>query len=212
MSSHSVSVDVDVKAQIVQHLDVTTQEDTGHDIDVLIQDIAKTKFQNLALERKSDKLDKKNIQQIKFGFSITAIALAVVAVIGAIATIIFSTGVFTAGATTLAVVTGFVGISTSFNQLDKAIYRYINYHKEEKIEKTRINKLLKKINNVKTLITGRVNALEHITDKETRNTRCAEILAQIIKVNGFVKAIKEQVPSKINAFTVFDTSPLLKYV
>lgn len=208
----AVELSPDLKASVAHYIDSATQEDVGRDIDVLINEIAKTEFENLAKESVEDKLDKDRIRQIKFGFSVVAVALAVVAIIGAIATIIFAAGVFSPGTETLAIVTGFVGISTSFSQLDKAIYRYINYHSEEKVEKTRIKKLMKKIANVKSLITGRINTLEHIEEKALKSQRCSEILGQIQKVNEFVKTIKDKVPRKIPSFGVFDPSPLLRHV
>lgn len=200
-----------LKLELVAEIDAATQQETGKDVDVLIAEIAKTNFEHLSEEHKLDKIDKSNITKIKYSFTISSIVLAVVAVVAAIATILFSTGIFTPGTVTLAIVTGFVGISTSFNQLDSAIARYINFHKEEKQTSNRIDKLAKKIDAVKKLIGTRIDKIQYI-DGEVRTKRAFEILSQVKKVNEFVKLIKKEIPAKITAFTVLDPSPLLKYV
>jgi hypothetical protein len=201
---------IDLKSQIINHIGAVNQDETGKDIDRLINDIAKTKFEHIAKENEIDKFDKRRIAKIKFGFSLAAVSLAVTAVIGAIATIIFSSGVLTPGAITLSVVTGFVGISTSFNQLDQAIYRYINFHNDKKAKNMRIKKLMNKINDVKRLLTVRINTIGFIGECDLKVSQGSNILTQIKRVNEFVRLIKEKVPEKITSFPVFDPSPLLK--
>lgn len=202
---------VGLKAEIYAHVDEVTQEERGRDIDLLIKEIGKTNFDKLSDEDEQDKLDSRKITNVRKGLVVASLALAVTALVCAVATIIFSTGAVSAGNETVAVVTGLMGITTSFKLFDSAMDRYIAFHQQEKAGLTRINKLENKITDVKTLLTKRVDGLEHLEGKEKAAERAAEVLSQIRKVNRFIKKIKEEVPEKILAFDVFDPSPLLQF-
>lgn len=200
----------DFKTELLMEIDSSTQEQSGKDIDVLISEISKINFKNLTEDYALYKDEKNSVSEVKYSFTLTSICFAVIAVIGAIATIIFSTGAFSPGAATLAVVTGFVGISTSFNQLDNAIARYLNFQKENKLSHNPIKKLADKVDTVKKLIAVRIDKIQYLSH-ELRMTRSFEILTQIKKVNEFVGLIKKEVPEKISYFGTLDPSPLLKY-
>ncbi len=55
----------EVRSQIIESIETTSQVDCGNDIDVRINEIAKTNFDQLSNENKSDKLEKRKISNIK---------------------------------------------------------------------------------------------------------------------------------------------------
>lgn len=209
MSSSEVSNAL--KAAISQHVVYATQEERGRDIDTLTADVARTRFENLAIEHRKDVLEGRKIIRVRFGMVLTSLTLGVIAVTCAVAMIFFSSGVIVAGGQTLAVVTGLMGMTTSFTQLDLAIGRFIEYHKEVRARLNRIDKLKNKITDIRALLDARIKDLEFLEPSDLKQSQCAEILVQVKKLNGFIHQIKEAVPARISSFPVFDPSPLLKF-
>jgi hypothetical protein len=208
----TVQASSDLKAQITEHIDIATQIECGKNIDTMIEEISKTNFKNLSKEHQYEKNDRINDASIRYWFTVTTLALSALAVACAIASIIFTTGMFTAGIQTIAIVTGFVGVTTAFTLFDKAIYRYLNQSTDQKKKKTVINKLEKKFNEIKTLIRSRIKTLETIETTEVKILRTSEILEQIKRINTLINKVIVQVPQKIIHFSAVDASPLLKHV
>lgn len=200
-----------LRQEIRQAVDQATQQARGSDIDHLIEEIAATKFDELSKEYENDVQDKLKFKKIKKTLMVASVVLAVIAVVAAVASIFFSAGTVTAGALAIAAASGMVSITTSFKQLDSTIEKFITYYRTDHLEKTRINKLKKKISNVSTLLHKRISDLTHLGE-EQRGTRAREVLGQIRKVNEFIEKIKEEVPQKIMKFDVIDPSPLLRAV
>lgn len=198
------------RAQLENAIDQSTQQSSGHDIDQLIEDIAETEFERLSDEYESDQLDKSKFKKVKAGLMVTSVVLAIVSVVAAVASIFFSAGTIAAGSLALAAASGMVSITTSFKQLDGSIEKFILYYKSDHLEKTRFNRLKKKISNVSSLIKKRIGDAKNLNE-EARTARVQEILDQINKVNEFIGRIKEEVPQKIMHFDVLDPSPLLVY-
>ncbi len=203
-------VNQDFSTRLQTAIEQSTQEERGSDIDVLIGEIAETNFEKLDEEYQSDKLDKARFKKIKNGFMVASVVLAVVAIVATIAGIFFSSGVVTAGSITLALVSGMVGITASFNYLDSSIEKYMNYYRDQNVKKSRICSLKKKITNVTTLINTRIKDLQHI-EKAKQQERGSEILDQIETVNGYIKQIKKNVPAKIMKFDVINASALAAF-
>lgn len=198
------------EAQLKEAIDQTTQQSRGRDIDTLIEDIAKTEFDKLSDEYERDRVDKKTFKKIKAGLIVTSVILAVISVVAAVVSIFFAAGTVAAGALALAAASGMVSITTSFKQLDGSIEKFVAYYQADHLEKTSFYKLEKKITNVTTLINKRIDDIKHIDD-DISTTRKQEILDQIMKVNGYISQIKEEVPQKIMHFDVLDPSPLTRY-
>ncbi len=197
----------DFKTLLYDYIEFSTQEERGKDIDVLIDDIAKTKFDELPKECMRDKMDKVRFNQIKNRLMITSICLAIISTIAAIAGIVFSSWVASASSMTLAALSGIVGITTSLHHLDSSFDKYISYCQKDRKSKMQINKLQDKINDVATLIKAQISCLEHI-DPTHKLQRAKEVFDQIKKVNGFIKSIKEKIPTKLMKLDVFDPYPL----
>lgn len=197
--------------QVTSEIDNATQVQCGRDIENIISELGKTIFENIAKEHVDDKKSIRTTSGIKNVFNIAAITLACVAIVCAIAGIFFSMGFIAVGGQTLALITGFVGVTAAFGQLDNAIHRYINTKTKEKEETTRLEKLKVKVNIVKELIGSRIKTLDSLNDDAIKNERCSEILSQIKRINEFVMNIKANIPDKIASFQVVDASPLLKY-
>lgn len=198
-------------ATIQNYVEETTQGERGDDINTLITDISRTQFQTLAEDLKKDKADQAHFQKVKKWFVIGSICFAVVAVIVAIVSMILSAGIFSAGVVTVALMSGSVGISASFGQLDKAIARLIEFSLEENQKNLRIPSLSGKIDVIRGLLNDRIEGLGDI-EKKNVNSRIGEIFNQIKLLNTYIKQIKRQVPSEINLFPLFNASPLTAQV
>lgn len=197
-----------LRLQVEEAIDQSTQKARGSDIDLLIQEIADTQFDKLSEEYESDQLDKQKFKKIKAGLMITSVVLAVISVVAAVVSIFFSAGTIAAGSLALAAASGMVSITTSFKQLDGSIEKFIIYYKTDHLDKTRINKLKKKITNVSSLINKRIADLRSL-GTNIRHLGAGEILDQIQRVNKYISQIKEEVPQKIMQFAPLDPSPLL---
>ena len=208
----TVQVGLGLKNQIIQNIDESTQVKCGRDIDTLIAEVAKTNFKQLSKEYHVERTDQVNDRRVKYLFTVSAIGLSVVAVICAIASMVFASGIFTVGVHTVAVVTGFVGITSAFTLFDTAVYRFLSLNSEEKKKNTIIATLEKKFNNIKDLIHTRINTLEFIEEAEVKNQRVFDILTQIKTVNSFMEKVKIEVPQKLTHFKSVDSSPLLQHV
>jgi len=135
-------------------------------------------------------------------------------VVASIVAVIFTTHVFAASATALAVISGITGITNSFNQLDNAIGRHIKYFKQDSIQHqdTKIETLEKNITSIKELIQTRIEMCSTIKDSEQKRIKGREILHQTTQINDFVRKIKSQIPARTRSFTPLDPSPLLLLV
>lgn len=206
----SIDSSQSLKANIQQHIDYATQEECGKNIDTLIQEVSKTNFDTLAEEHNKEKKDRTNDANIRYWFTITTLSISAFAVVCAIASIVMTAGLITGGVQTVAIVTGFVGVTTAFTLFDKAVYRYLNYDIELKKKKTKIGKLEKKFDEIKTLIQERIKTLATIEAKEIKTKRTEEILNQIKRVNTLIERVKVEIPQKIIHFHYIDASPLMK--
>lgn len=198
-----------LQTQVYAQIDRATQVDRGADIDRLISEIAKTNFQELPTEHAEDLKDDRNFQRMKKHMVIGGICMAVAAVVASLASIAFSAGTVAASALTLTAVTGMVGVTAAFNQLDGAIARYIAYGEKEN-EFGRLDALKVKLKAVSELIGARVSDLPRLRDREIVQIRGYEILDQTSRVNNLIGRIKQQVPERIMSFPILDPSPLLE--
>ncbi|MGA8164991.1 MAG: hypothetical protein WB791_08225 [Waddliaceae bacterium] len=205
-----------LRANILVSIDQTMQIERGKEIDARIQEIQNViESSDLSQDYRTDQLSELQFKRIKKYLVYGSVVLAVAAVVATVASIIFAAGKVAAGALTLAIVSGMLSITTSFNGLDGTLRRYLEYMKEEKTENNRLNKVKKKISNVSTLIHSRIESLknipkEYIVDREEYIVdRGQAILDQINRINACVTGVRQAVPERSMDFPWLDQFPLL---